>query len=94
MKIFKPYVYAVKRRRAAPVRNVRTIHDSAKCIGMSDQVRAAPQLYSPYKAITAPAQGIGRGMGQGYVYDHAAVFGTGNPRTIGATGGERVFLAK
>lgn len=94
----KEYVMPVKRRPARPVvaRKVHTVHDASKQVGMP-----ALKSYGPPALRTNEQPGYtGRSttpsmrVGQGFVYEHASVFGAGNPRTIGATGGQRHIVRR
>lgn len=91
----QPYIYPVKRRRPAPDRRARQVHDAAKCVGMPAPVRAEVPLYTTPKLLHSrnarPSNGY---IGQGFVQEHAATFGVGNPRTTGATGGERHIVTR
>lgn len=95
MKVTGPFVYEVKRRKAPMERRVRTVHDASKCVGLPDVRRAEPALYTQQRfAYAGKAQAQGHSLGQSFVYSHAGVFGTGNPRTIGASGGDRHIVSR
>lgn len=95
MKPIVPYVYPVRRRKAPASPVVRTIHDAGACIGMSDQKRPEPVLRTSFNVIyCGKNQRPSSSTSQGFVYEHGAVFSMGNPRTTGATGGERRIVSR
>ena len=95
MRPLTDFQYPVKRPREPVVRKTRTVHDASKCVGLPNVRRPEPTLRTPERfAYTGKAQVAGSSMAQGFVYSHASVFGTGNPRTIGASGGERRIVAR
>lgn len=95
MRPLKDFQYTVKRPREQVVRKTRTVHDVSKCVGLPDVSRAEPALRTPQRfAYAGKAQTPGNSLGQSFVYSHAGVFGTGNPRTIGASGGERRIVSR
>lgn len=95
MRPLMDFQYTVKRPREQVVRKTRTVHDATKCVGLPEVRRAEPALCTPQRfAYAGKAQTPRASLGQSFVYSHANVFGTGNPRTIGASGGERHVVSR
>lgn len=95
MRPLTDFQYPVKRPRERVVRKTRTVHDATKCVGLPEVRRPEPALRTPQRfAYAGKAQSAGNSLGQSFVYSHAGVFGTGNPRTIGASGGERHIVSR
>lgn len=98
MKPLNPFIYQVKRRPTPKLARTHTVHDAAKCVGLppvlSTKPTDVPLRTPPRVAFTGRRQTPSPDTGQGFVYQHAAVFGAGNPRTIGAAQGERHIVQR
>lgn len=98
MKPSQPFVYRAKQPRPTKPARVHVVHDAAKCVGLPPivpvSVTQVPLRTPPRVAFTGRRQTPSPDTGQGFVYQHAAVFGAGNPRTIGAAQGERHIVQR